>query len=991
MQLTKNLLELTSVVLSVLIRSKVHDDSSDNYIDMINLMKSMGIDELEARNVGRKFDDIGDKIAISCKKVLDNTELEEDRKIVIVKMLKSAYENADISIVDFLQMHADTNKIRNKILKNSNEYFENCDKKEQELYERLVDHTAHLLVNAYIKLPEFTQEGIKRLNEKIDEICDKVNELIQQINRVEQTVTVRGDNSEKFEKYYRKNVLTQNSYVNLIGAGASLKEYKRYPLSISYVELEIADSISGKVTKINDVLKKTKNIWLSGDAGSGKTTLLQWIAMKSAENSDEISRLRNTIPIFIPLRKYNCAKLSLKQCIENIMKDSSYNIPEGWMEQLIQLGRFVFLIDGFDEVNENAREQTLVWLKQTDPDDKCVKIYTARPQVQERPQCMNLIEVMILPMNRFRIKQFINYWHKAVLEEQLRIDKEETCIIANQLYEKVIMNDPIMKLSTVPLLCAMICALHYRNEMNLPENRRELYEECCKMLIERRDKEKEIKYIDIRLSYEQKKIIFAKLAYWMMKNNYVQVSKSDAIKSVKSSLEGMGVFKGSQEANNIFKFLMERCGILREPEKDKIDFIHRTFQEYLTAYEMSREEDWGVVEEKIGNTIWQETIGLAIGYAKKEMASKLIRSTLCKASKGGNRYLFLAISYLNSAVEVDKKLRQSIEEIVDKLIPPALEECTQIAEAGDLAVQFLVNKSEYGIEERYACLYTLNLAGTIKALEISKTYFDAELSCKELEELGELYMQFSNKELVEHDIVGAIQTYIEKVCGTQIVLHGVMLNILNELEENGTKKYKKKKINDLKIIDFCEDISKIRYKGLCGVESLSVQGRFSGINILNCFTNIKRLRINNQDSVFSIYDLNLYSNLYNLEKFSLITESSEYINGKDLAFLSNCIDLEIILMNKKSEVSFEHFDLLHSLKKLTIGAEYVLDFDFSTLPDNIEVLVVAAPRDYSSYVSRMSCQEQTTRQILFKDLEDYDDEYLYNSSIEKWENTRNGI
>ena len=91
--------------------------------------------------------------------------------------------------------------------------------------------------------------------------------------------------------------------------------------------------------------------------------------------------------------------------------------------------------------------------------------------------------------------------------------------------------------------------------MNLPTNKRELYEECCKMLIEKRDIERGIDSGNINLNYEQKKVILAQLAYWMMKNNYVEVAKKEAVKSVKRSISGMSVSESVNIERKIFKYL----------------------------------------------------------------------------------------------------------------------------------------------------------------------------------------------------------------------------------------------------------------------------------------------------------------------------------------------------------------------------------------------------------------------------------------------------
>ena len=279
-------------------------------------------------------------------------------------------------------------------------------------------------------------------------------------------------------------------------------------------------------------------------------------------------------------------------------------------------------------------------------------------------------------------------------------------------------------------------------------------------------------------------MILAQLAYWMMKNNYVEVAKKEAVKSVKRSISGMSVSESVNIERKIFKYLLERCGILREIEREKVDFIHRTFQEYLTAYEISRQEDWGYIKEKIGDTIWQETIAVCIGFANREIANELIRYALNKANGVAidRKYLFIAISYLNGAVEVDKALRTKIEEGVAKLIPPNLSECQKFADVGNLAVQYLKYEEKYSHEERLACLRVLRIIGTKNALEMSKSYFQQVLEDDELKEIGMLYCQFTKAELIENEIPSLVKEYIMKYEGKSVVIHYEMMKAMNYLK-----------------------------------------------------------------------------------------------------------------------------------------------------------------------------------------------------------------
>ena len=563
--------------------------------------------------------------------------------------------------------------------------------------------------------------------------------------------------------------------------------------------------------------------------------------------------------------------------------------------------------------------------------------------------------------------------HKAVLVEQLNAYVEDAENIANEVYHKISISEALYKLAATPLLCAMICALHYKSERILPTNKRELYEECCKMLLDKRDAEKGININDIPLSYEQKKVILSKLAYWMMKNNHVETGIEDSIRVVERAIQGMGVSRDKASGNIIFKYLLERSGILREPEKGRVDFLHRTFQEYLTACEINREEDWGLLKDKIGNDTWQETIGICIGFAKESRATKLIRATLKKGNELGEeeKYLFLAINFMNSAVEVDKSLRKELEQSVSILIPPKSMDYDNLANAGEVVIPYLENQTWYTSEERLACLNVLKRIDSVRSLEVTKSYLKQPLSAIEIDILGELYSEFRKKDLIESGIAYAILEYINYFDSDQIViLHAEMLFLLMTLETKEVQKLISKKIKKIAISSYddyydallfcnadyeyyyidpkeewpCDINCRNLYKVVEAAETIIISGYFSKGNILSKFKSVKNLYIYNQSGKFNIYTVEKCLKCHNkLERFGFVDSAEEYINGKDLDFLSGCKQIDLVLLDNGSEVSFEEFSEFYNLEILVLGADFAEEFLYIDLPESIKKIIILLP------------------------------------------------
>src|SRR5947207_5690185 len=78
------------------------------------------------------------------------------------------------------------------------------------------------------------------------------------------------------------------------------------------------------------------------------------------------------------------------------------------------------------------------------------------------------------------------------------------------------------------------------------------------------------------------------------------------------------------------KFCVERSSIIREPVLGKIDFAHRTFQEFLAARAVLDEGDIGILLLNAHNDQWREIIILAAGLAANSVREKLISELITR-------------------------------------------------------------------------------------------------------------------------------------------------------------------------------------------------------------------------------------------------------------------------------------------------------------------------------------------------------------------------
>ena len=653
----------------------------------IDLLKSRTADVISARRAIREFETLGDRIAKSLEPIFKDCNLQENSYKAVAHEVAAAISDAKISS----RLLAELSHKPVRLLDHIKAQHPNGDalfsEAETSLYNRVLDLSAQNIIDLASNLPGYTAQNFTQILQRLDVSMETLERVLNDLEKLRLTSESPDQNRQyaDFERDYRALIVREFDRVNLFGADVS-RRAKRYQLSIAYVSLEVANpdfyDAAAAIAR-TDVQEALSNSWqtaIIGEAGTGKTTLLYWLAVNSAANTFEESmhRWRNTVPFIIELRRYGEKLPAPEKFLDKVAFDIADRMPKGWVHHILESGRAVLLIDGLDEVPEAQREGVYKWLTHLCGSFKRVRIvFTSRPASYEWGELdeLSFKEYEFAPMQSHQIECFINYWHQAVLGGDELNDKGKVESVSKKLLYKIRNSLPLTRLATNPLLCAMLCALHYERNMQLPADRSELYEACCAMLLERRDSEREIDTENYpKLSYKQKRVLLDDLAYWMMKNQHVSVEKWQVIPRVTQKLSNMQ-FTSEISQEMVVSFLVERSGVIREPTPDSIDFIHRTFQEYMAANAASGEEDWGFLLDRASDDQWQETIILAAGFSNKKQADYFVESLLEKGeetSEKKHKFDLLAISCLETATEISSDIRDRVEQRVNSLIPQTI-------------------------------------------------------------------------------------------------------------------------------------------------------------------------------------------------------------------------------------------------------------------------------------------------------------------------------
>jgi hypothetical protein len=128
---------------------------------------------------------------------------------------------------------------------------------------------------------------------------------------------------------------------------------------------------------------------------------------------------------------------------------------------------------------------------------------------------------------------------------------------------------------------------------------------------------------------------------------------------------------GDTEA--VLDHLLQRSGVLREPVPGRIDFVHRTVQEYLTAKQFADDGDLEPLISQAHKDQWRETVIMAAGHANAPQRAELLGGLLARAQaepRHARRLRLLVAGCLETLPAIPAELRGDVEQCLDGLVPP---------------------------------------------------------------------------------------------------------------------------------------------------------------------------------------------------------------------------------------------------------------------------------------------------------------------------------
>ncbi|MGV9838931.1 NACHT domain-containing protein [Nocardia niigatensis] len=571
----------------------------------------------------------------------------------------------------------------------------------------------HLLRLCCVEVIEFTTTQSEFLHRAAVEQLRRTSTMSTDVQRIRDLID---QDTSPFEGMYRDIIVRRLDRLQLFGVTFATES--TYPLSTAYLSLSVSSTISSKDVaenignagttstvfsgeRVEQAMRAGRRIVIRGGAGSGKTTLLQWLAVNCAKNEgpDALAAWRGLIPFFLPLRQF--VQNGTFPTPENFLSSSvgrniADQMPRGWVHSILHQGQALVLVDGVDEVPEHMRPQAKEWLRALVSDFPEVQyIVTSRPPAVDDLwlAAEEFVTMDLLPMSPSDVRMFIKHWHDAAREEVKTDEERETLTrYETALAHIVVSQRQLNRLATNPLLCALLCALYRDRRMQLPRDRMELYQAALDMLLTRRDAEREIKSpTGVTLGTTQSIKLLQKFAFWLISNGYTDVDRESAIRRFGDFVSVMPQIPA--KGDRIYSHLLLRSGLLREPIDGRVDFVHRTFEEYLGAKEAVDSDSLGVLIGHAHEDQWHGVLTMAVGHARPKEQQRLLVELLDRGDREEEhraRLHLLAAACLENIHEVDGPLYQRVRHATEALIPPTkFRQAEELASAGDMVLDLL--------------------------------------------------------------------------------------------------------------------------------------------------------------------------------------------------------------------------------------------------------------------------------------------------------------
>jgi indole-3-glycerol phosphate synthase len=422
---------------------------------------------------------------------------------------------------------------------------------------------------------------------------------------------------------YRRYVAESMDRLELVGVHGA--PARTAPLAQMYVVPSVRYLNGDRHASLIGALETSRCLIVQGESGAGKSTMLRWIAARIARGEPPAPSVSSDpwLPLVVRMREWTKGPLDEASLADAVMQPSTRILSRAQIQQALEGGSGVLLLDGLDEVPEPRRSALTTWLRRLPARLPRTRIIaSSRPSaVPEFSSADGFDIVDLLPMDRATIARFVRLWFASAASPGDDLSLREDALLGALAY-----NPRVGRLAGNPLMCSLMCAVTTAHRAAFPRDQ-EIYQFILETLLNREAAEASADRP--RLGYSEKLILLEQIAYWFLLNRYVEADRVAVSARIAHELRNMARIPESPE--RVLDALIEDGGVLRESVVGRIDFIHQIFQDYLAARAVVDHGTTDVLIRYAHEDRWREVIALAAGRVPKFECERLIDGVLGRA------------------------------------------------------------------------------------------------------------------------------------------------------------------------------------------------------------------------------------------------------------------------------------------------------------------------------------------------------------------------
>jgi hypothetical protein len=374
-----------------------------------------------------------------------------------------------------------------------------------------------------------------------------------------------------------------------------------------------------------DILRRSKRepefrqILIRKKGGFGKTTMLRHVALIYSLSEQGKYRAPDRVPFLLRLRDFasvweqadipGLPTLITDHHLKSLSRVKPLSPPPKWAEMLLESGRALVMLDGFDEVAQVDRSRVSQWLgAQMQEYREATFILTSRPAgfkdyVGPKP----LTPISIESFTPDQQEEFIRRWY--LCQERRNGTRRSAANYAalersEDLITQLKANSELMKMAENPLLLNMITTFHRGSKTRtLPKRKAELYAGIIRLQLNDRPVARTQSML---LPYEKSLELLQQIALVMIYEN-TAIAKDDLLEDF---LAQQSIFSEQEVSwEKWLRQIIDIAELLVERESGEFEFPHLSFQGYFAAMGLKTfPNQRQVVLEHWPRPWWQETI-----------------------------------------------------------------------------------------------------------------------------------------------------------------------------------------------------------------------------------------------------------------------------------------------------------------------------------------------------------------------------------------------